>query len=353
MVHFIGPDENGKDKLQHRSFVVVSDEMSHSATTVHGILNKIIPLLKEIDPEVTFIHYWTDGPTSQYRNKQIFYTVANHTNIYDIGARWNYFEAGHGKGPCDGLGGTTKIMADEAIRSVRVVIQDPKDFYNWAINSSLKGIKFLFVSSDDCQRAGIILEARSVIPLKGTFKLHAVVGLGEDKVAFNEVSCYCQICVKGKDVCEDWKTHSLAANGKSKSDKKDTTDDSVAIVHNTVTTDPSASDVETLTQSGLLRDVQIGDYVAAVYEGDWYIGKVQQIDEVDNEIEVKFMKKKSDDIFQWPKDDDEDVLWIAPKKFICKVKEPIPAGKSERMKKRLKLDGDDRKKVEETFEGMK
>lgn len=131
MVHFIGPDENGKDKLQHRSFVVVSDEMSHSATTVHGILNKIIPLLKEIDPEVTFIHYWTDGPTSQYRN---IYLHGCKSYIYDIVARWNYFEAGHGKGPCDGLGGTTKIMADEAIRSVRVVIQDSKDFYNWAIN---------------------------------------------------------------------------------------------------------------------------------------------------------------------------------------------------------------------------
>ncbi|WAR07281.1 LOW QUALITY PROTEIN: hypothetical protein MAR_017239 [Mya arenaria] len=32
------------------------------------------------------------------------------------GARWNYFEVGHGKGPCDGLGGTVKRMADDAIK---------------------------------------------------------------------------------------------------------------------------------------------------------------------------------------------------------------------------------------------
>lgn len=31
-------------------------------------------------------------------------------------ARWNYFEVGHGKGPSDGLGGTTKRMADKAVR---------------------------------------------------------------------------------------------------------------------------------------------------------------------------------------------------------------------------------------------
>ena len=59
-------------KLEHQSFVVVSDELSHSAITVHGILEKMIPKLKEIDEDVEMIHYWTDGPTSQYRNKQVF-----------------------------------------------------------------------------------------------------------------------------------------------------------------------------------------------------------------------------------------------------------------------------------------
>lgn len=85
-------------KLQHKSFVVVSDELSHSSTTVHAIINTIIPELKHLSPNAEFIHYWTDGPTSQYRNRQSFFTIANHQGIYGIKARWNYFEVDHGKG---------------------------------------------------------------------------------------------------------------------------------------------------------------------------------------------------------------------------------------------------------------
>lgn len=50
-----------------------------------------------MDETVKCIHYWSDSPTSQYRNKQMFNFVANHEHKYGIKARWNYFEAEHGK----------------------------------------------------------------------------------------------------------------------------------------------------------------------------------------------------------------------------------------------------------------
>ena len=155
--------EKDHQKLDHRSFVIVSYEMSHSSTTVHAILNKIIPLLKQMNTQTEMIHYWTDGPTSQYRNKLIFLTVAYHKEIYGMSARWNYFEVGHGKGLCDGLGGTTKRMADEAVRSGRAVIQDATDFFKWAVGSSLKAITFLFVSVEDCVSAAAMLKAKMLV----------------------------------------------------------------------------------------------------------------------------------------------------------------------------------------------
>jgi hypothetical protein len=89
--------KNGE--TQHKSYVVVSDEMSHSPSTVHAFIDKLIPELRLLSPELSFIHYWTDGPTSQNRNRQCFFTVANHRELYGVGARWNYFEVGHaGKG---------------------------------------------------------------------------------------------------------------------------------------------------------------------------------------------------------------------------------------------------------------
>ena len=44
---------------------------------------------------------------------------------------WHYFECGHGKGPCDGVGGATK-RSDNAIKQGKVVIQDADEFYKWA-----------------------------------------------------------------------------------------------------------------------------------------------------------------------------------------------------------------------------
>ena len=51
----------------------------------------------KIDPNVECLYYWTDSPTSQYRNKTIFQLIANHEKLFGIKAKWNYFEAGHGK----------------------------------------------------------------------------------------------------------------------------------------------------------------------------------------------------------------------------------------------------------------
>ena len=40
-------------------------------------------------------------------------------------------------------------------------------------------------------------------------------------------------------------------------------------------------------------------YVACIYDGDWFVGNVTQISEQQNEIHVKFMKKKGK-YFLWP-----------------------------------------------------
>ena len=59
----------GAQKSSHRSFVFVSNESRHDATLVFTLIGKLIPLLKEIVQNLTMVHYWTDSPTSQYRNK--------------------------------------------------------------------------------------------------------------------------------------------------------------------------------------------------------------------------------------------------------------------------------------------
>ena len=101
--------------------------------------------------KVTMINYISDSPYSQYRNKYIYFLIANHHFLYGYGAVWHCLECGHGKGSCDGVGGTVKRLADQASLHGSEIV-DADSLYLWAttINSS---IHFSFVTVDEFELA--------------------------------------------------------------------------------------------------------------------------------------------------------------------------------------------------------
>lgn len=127
-----------KEELEHRNFIFVSDVTNHHSTAVYTILKKLVPESKSLLPDLKVVHYWTDSPSSQYSNKYIFDIVQHHVDLLTVQARWNYFESGHGKGPCDGLGGVRKRQAAEACMKGKVNIQDTIDFFQVGKNSEKK-----------------------------------------------------------------------------------------------------------------------------------------------------------------------------------------------------------------------
>ena len=59
------------------------------------------------------------------------------------------WEAGHRKGPCDGLGGTSKRMTGEAVKTGKVAIQNLSDFYastQFLSHCNMRNVKFSYVS---------------------------------------------------------------------------------------------------------------------------------------------------------------------------------------------------------------
>ena len=82
----------------------------------------------------------------------ILYRFANHYSTFGQSARWNYFESGHGKSAFDGLGGTTKSKADADVNNGKAVIQDPRDFFAWAVGSSMSMVTFIYVDQAECQQ---------------------------------------------------------------------------------------------------------------------------------------------------------------------------------------------------------
>jgi hypothetical protein len=60
------------------------------------------------------ILYFSDGCAGQYKNCKNFINLCHHKEDFGIEAEWNFFATSHGKGPCDGVGGTVKRLAAKA-----------------------------------------------------------------------------------------------------------------------------------------------------------------------------------------------------------------------------------------------
>lgn len=104
----------------------------------------------------------TDLATSQYRNKTIFNLACEHETVVGTKATWDYLEAGHGKGPCDGLGASVKRTADSAIKQGKASIQCAADFYKWATHTGTSSVvTYYYVSQEEYNVSETFLNEKS------------------------------------------------------------------------------------------------------------------------------------------------------------------------------------------------
>ena len=140
---------------------------------------------------------------------------------------------------------------------------------------------------------------------------------------------YCQSCIQG-DYCKaNWTQATLTEKEKIPSGVD------VEINDLSIT---ASNEMETEIPSHKQHNEEhfaIGDYVAATYLNKWYIGKILAIDEEDCDAEITFMQRTKK-LFQWPKH--ADTLWVNISDILLKIKEPLPARKSQRMYKLCEID---------------
>ena len=193
---------------------VVCDELGHNTATKFAIMKKLLSEMKMVTPDLRHIHYYTDSPTLQYRNKSIFYIVSRQKSLFDVSASWNYFEAGHRKGPCDGVGGLVKRMADKAVKQQKVVIEDAQDFFSCTQqHMCTSSMSFIFVSQEDCKAAQQEIDGFGELKaMPGTMKIHALSDQ-PGQIVVRETSCYCEHCFTLDSVSVDlrckWQRHHL------------------------------------------------------------------------------------------------------------------------------------------------
>jgi len=67
-------------ELKHSSYVYVSEVLHHNASMVISIIDKLVKTVKAVVQNIEYIHFWTDSPISQYRNKTMFMSLADFLN---------------------------------------------------------------------------------------------------------------------------------------------------------------------------------------------------------------------------------------------------------------------------------
>lgn len=168
-------------------------------------------------------------------------------------------------------------------------ILTPVQLFNWA-QSNILGVKFFFVSSEEVQVCSSDLQERfeSIKTISGTRSHHRFVPLSSATLNMYRLSC----------------------------------DD----LHTTV----AISSVTDFTANEL--NITIGQYVAAVYDGQWYIGTITEKSAEHGDVLVNFMSRNSrTNTLCWPARTDECAVVF--QNLLCIVPVPDAIGSTGRQYK--------------------
>ncbi|KAF2897531.1 hypothetical protein ILUMI_08646, partial [Ignelater luminosus] len=101
--------------VQSTSFCTLSESLLHDPSLICAHLLPLIYETRMTVPSLRNVHSLTDGPTTQYRNKKMFYFLAKflgkRLDVETI--RWHINESGRGKGAPDGIGDSGGHRDDE------------------------------------------------------------------------------------------------------------------------------------------------------------------------------------------------------------------------------------------------
>ena len=268
--------------LHHLSYVIISDCLQHNTVAVHLFQKKFINCLKRIGLFPKKIYYFSDGAASQYKNRKNFINLCYHEDDFGIPAGWHFSATSHGKGACDGVGGTVKRLAARASlqRPYDQQIMTPHQLLEWATNN-IPGITFEYSSLEEHKSEEAFLEERfkqsRTIP--GTRKLHSFVPLSKSMV--------------------DTKMFSSSSNSKRQ--------------RVTVSEDE-------------LTPEEITGFITCVYDKQWWVACVLQMDVDCEEVTVSFLHPHGPSTtFKYPKQ--PDILDIPFSDVLTKVDPRTSSGR--------------------------
>ena len=170
-------------------------------------------------PSMAAIHFVSDSTNNQYRFRTVVHLIGKFPALCNgIQATSCRLEGGHGKGPCDGVGGRLKKRADNLLTG-GAVMRNISEFVTVIELSGLKS-ELITITPPDVEEVQEMISTWPIVAVKGLMATHALVPNGDDLYIRTE-ACYKECCYAGAQgeftlECKVWE------KVPKKSDKKQT-----------------------------------------------------------------------------------------------------------------------------------
>ena len=175
-------------------FCTISNSKVHGPEAIWTYLSPVFPWLEQQVPQgIRRLNVFSDGPVTQYRQKKNFFAfcqLREHLPHVEE-ASWHFFEAAHGKGAPDGIGGALKRTADRMVSQGRD-IRSARDMYDTLDTETT--VKLFYVASTDVQASQKRWEGINLPAVPGTMATHQftpVIGASAPTITYRDVSCLC------------------------------------------------------------------------------------------------------------------------------------------------------------------
>ena len=216
---------------------------------------------------------------------------------------------------------------------------------------------YIEVSPDKVSEAITELDSLAFTkPLPHTMALHCAVVPRSGTIATRGTSCFKACCYNAPHTyplaCSGWNQTKPAfpATGPLPTVTEPVTDPLPSVTEPVTDPDPLPSVTEPVTDplpsvtepvseplhtviecvaEPVSTEFQVGIYVAAVYMGDWYVGRVEGNREIDGNTEYKvkyFAKRSTEHITAVKWGGEKDWSWVWPEDILCTLSDPIESG---------------------------
>ncbi|KAI4785365.1 hypothetical protein KUCAC02_037808 [Chaenocephalus aceratus] len=286
------------------------------------------PVLKDIKtkyPQVTTVHFWSDGPSKQYKNKKNFFLLsAIPPTLGFEKATWNFFPTSHGKGAPDGIGGTVKRTADNLVLRGNDVT-DGHTFFE-KVSNSLKGVQLHYIVEEDMERYDTLL-IDPLRPVPSTRQIHQVIA-HENRIHYRQLSCFCSKMLDCQCFCPA--TFYFQGPDEQQSDTRrarkkiplnmlwEEMENEMGGEMEELDEEPLKGPEGTVTVT-TVSSLNNGDWLAVVYDDHWWLAKTIAVDTEHQDVKVEFLHPHGPTAKVKPKCGKKDVCFCPVQDIIVKL----------------------------------